>query len=614
MKCTDPPKGSITLVFALTVTTILAVVFTALGLARRHADHAEAVRQTQAASESVFAAYYAPLWENYHLFFMADSVGPEQLMEAYLKECRSELSASSTSMTQAERAMDDGYTSFLEEVQADMEGHGISELVSELIPKEGLIRDVNRIAGTLKKLSKLADAAAAVQNDISGIVQRGQKLKRDFSALNDYLREPSWSKETADALLSQIQREAAEMAGENEGASHELSEHAEKLFEDDPEEESEEGQIENKVLSDFSGKTEKNMELFQEDRKKVNQAKETAQEMSGLLKEIEGLPPAPENDAERSRWEQTVKELMARLEALPSADDKDVQTFPASDGDSPGGRLVKAIKKWKDYGITGLVLPEGTKVSERALSGVLVSSSFSGKEKTDQKNSDHALSGALLGSYAGKHFQSFTDENPGKILSYEMEYILNGKKNDRENLENTIRKLFALRAGCNLFFLLQNPEKKAEAEGMAAAITAAAASPVLTDVTKSLILCGWSMAEAVLDVKTLCANGTIPLLKGPGDWKTSLAEAADVLGGRGAASSAGKKGLSYKQYLEVLLLPMKKGDKVLRIMDLVQTDLRRNDPGFWMENCIHGAEFETKYRSQGAEFTVKSQYRYNKAR
>ena len=87
-----------------------------------------------------------------------------------------------------------------------------------------------------------------------------------------------------------------------------------------------------------------------------------------------------------------------------------------------------------------------------------------------------------------------------------MEYLLSGKKSDRENLKEAVNKVLMLRGSMNLLYLLNSPDKKAEAEALAAAVTAGIIPAQMA--VSFLILTLWAFGEAVLDVKTLLAGGS----------------------------------------------------------------------------------------------------------
>ena len=68
----EKTRGSITVFFTLLLTTILTLICGALESARYSALSFLMETAQGSALESVFAGYYRPLWEEYHLLFMAD--------------------------------------------------------------------------------------------------------------------------------------------------------------------------------------------------------------------------------------------------------------------------------------------------------------------------------------------------------------------------------------------------------------------------------------------------------------------------------------------------------------------------------------------------------------
>lgn len=82
------------------------------------------------------------------------------------------------------------------------------------------------------------------------------------------------------------------------------------------------------------------------------------------------------------------------------------------------------------------------------------------------------------------------------LLIMKMEYLLSGKKSDRENLKEAVNKALMLRGSMNLLYLLNSPDKKAEAEALAAAVTAGIIPAQMA--VLFLILTLWAFGEAVL--------------------------------------------------------------------------------------------------------------------
>ena len=64
-----------------------------------------------------------------------------------------------------------------------------------------------------------------------------------------------------------------------------------------------------------------------------------------------------------------------------------------------------------------------------------------------------------------------TSENSDRSLSYETEYVIEGKASDKENLESFLMKLLLVRMALNYVYLMGDSEKQSEAAAFAAAVT-----------------------------------------------------------------------------------------------------------------------------------------------
>ncbi|WP_278320651.1 DUF5702 domain-containing protein [Faecalimonas umbilicata] len=107
-----------------------------------------------------------------------------------------------------------------------------------------------------------------------------------------------------------------------------------------------------------------------------------------------------------------------------------------------------------------------------------------------------------------EHFGNAVDQKKENTLSYEMEYILEGKESDQQNLEAVVKKLLLMRSGANYLYLLTDAGKQAEAETLAVSLSTAIALPVLTGLVKQAILVAWAFGEAVMDIRALLDGKT----------------------------------------------------------------------------------------------------------
>lgn len=192
-------------------------------------------------------------------------------------------------------------------------------------------------------------------------------------------------------------------------------------------------------------------------------------------------------------------------------------------------------------------------------------------------------------------------------LQYQAEYVLAGKNNDMDNLKSVVHRLLLLRETCNCVYLLSDGAKVSEAATLATSICTAAGAPVLIEPVKYTLLFAWGYAEAIYDVKQLLAGGSVPLLKTGSTWHYSL---SGMLGAEAEPVTEEnieivRDGLSYEEYLRMFLTVENKTQKVYRMMDIAEMDVRKNSKfeGFCIENCVDCLVMEA---------TVASKYGYYK--
>ena len=141
---------------------------------------------------------------------------------------------------------------------------------------------------------------------------------------------------------------------------------------------------------------------------------------------------------------------------------------------------------------------------------------------SDVAEESTTLSSLLFGEYLLEHFSMFTDEEKTGTLDYEMEYILEGKESDRENLEAVVKKLMLLRFVPNYAYIQTDTAMKAEAEAMALTLCALLAVPAITAAATQVILLAWAYGETVMDLRTLLKGNRVPLVKSKESWQLSL--------------------------------------------------------------------------------------------
>lgn len=165
----------------------------------------------------------------------------------------------------------------------------------------------------------------------------------------------------------------------------------------------------------------------------------------------------------------------------------------------------------------------------------------------------------------------------------EVEYILNGKRNEKINQTLTDSKLLLIRFGLNSIHTFTCEKKKKVATATATAVagwyTGGAGIPII----RTLILLGWAMGESVYDLDELKAGREVALYKTEDDWKTDLKAGSEEFKNKDINNEDKKPSLnkkdfintSYQDYLRFLLLIQDESITINRIQDLIQLNIQK---------------------------------------
>ena len=197
---------------------------------------------------------------------------------------------------------------------------------------------------------------------------------------------------------------------------------------------------------------------------------------------------------------------------------------------------------------------------------------------SDETLSDYDIMDKILtDDYAVTYFSNATDESYDRfrIINGEVEYILHGDRRDKKNISNTLLKIFGIRSGFNFLYIISDSEKvklaRAIGAAMAAATTCAIAEPIFT----AVVLSGWALCEAGMDVSALKKGEEVPLIKTKETWRLSISGIGNVIKDNinNEEREEGEFAMNYEGYLRVLLFSMDQEDKLLRIQDLIEANI-----------------------------------------
>lgn len=299
---------------------------------------------------------------------------------------------------------------------------------------------------------------------------------------------------------------------------------------------------------------------------------------------------------------------------------------------------ISHVEGLKQSPLLTLVVPEGMKVSQKALAK---GESLPERERNkgygsfaEEQKGTGTLSTLLFGEYLLQHFSAAADMSGGEniggnkaaagngknasenkgALDYELEYLCEGKNSDKENLEAVARKLMLFRFGINYLFLQSSASKCAEAEALALTLCSLAAIPVAAEAAKQVILLAWAYGESVVDLRVLLKGEKVALVKSEENWQLSLSglmklqENGSVNDGKNCSD-----GISYREYLRILLFLEKKEKVSLRALSMIEQNLRKEHGAdfFRADYCVSKIQIKSKVNlRRGVTYQFMTYYGY----
>ena len=319
-------------------------------------------------------------------------------------------------------------------------------------------------------------------------------------------------------------------------------------------------------------------------------------------------------DAEMEENNRKNEEALAEAEKNPEGgelEDGDNVTAPPQKVVNP----ISIIRRIRKMGILELVIPGNKGVYDgQVQAGTLLSRREKQKgmpmyepEKTDTSYTSQIL----FQQYLMEKLGNYSAPEKG-ALKYQTEYILGGKTGDIENLKSVAGRLLLIREGVNMVHLVSDGTKRAQAAGLGSAIASAFLIPPATGVIEAAILLCWAFGESILDVRELFDGGKVPLVKSTADWQLSLENLPELLNGLDSVRRGSEDGMSYEDYLQVLLLGVSREEKITRAMDMIELCVReKGRKNFRMDSCIVAAEISVDVKANKRKvFNVTRAYGY----
>lgn len=206
----------------------------------------------------------------------------------------------------------------------------------------------------------------------------------------------------------------------------------------------------------------------------------------------------------------------------------------------------------------------------------------------------------------------YTETLEKSLLKYQLEYIINGAAGDEENLRGIVNRLLLVREAANALYLLSDSGKQAEIQMLSTILSLVCMLPEAEPLVRYTILFAWAYVESIQDVKALLNKGKIPIMKSSATWKTQLLRLTQYQQYLEDGSSYGE-GMSYEDYLRVFLCMTEEDKVTMRLMDIMEMDIRRTagNDNFRMDGCMDSFEMIAYIKSSyGYEYSIQRKYGY----
>ncbi|MDE5590834.1 MAG: hypothetical protein K2J60_17140 [Acetatifactor sp.] len=299
--------------------------------------------------------------------------------------------------------------------------------------------------------------------------------------------------------------------------------------------------------------------------------------------EVNGLSEVS-YDEERKRLDETLEEYDGKEVEISETETICVEV------ENPAAQLNAK----RGLGILHLVTESTESLSEKAIDSTMLAGYRMKQGNVNSGNMkvqpvDSLWDRILFQEYLLRYLGCYGNGKEDGALEYQIEYLVAGKNYDTDNLQSVANRLSALREAANVIYLLTDAEKNMEIHEAAILACGFIALPELIPIVEGVILFGWAYAESVYDVKTLLAGGKVPLIKDKDSWHYALEKA--LWGNTDDAAGEGR-GLTYQDYLRILMMLTDLDTLTTRAMDMAEADIRLT-PGnahFRLDACYAGVE------------------------
>ncbi|MBN7772674.1 DUF5702 domain-containing protein [Clostridium aminobutyricum] len=264
----------------------------------------------------------------------------------------------------------------------------------------------------------------------------------------------------------------------------------------------------------------------------------------------------------------------------------DGKNFAEAQGTDYGNRKLINQK------ITNSLPSKGLNDNGISITAMVAEGLSSWKQLYEKENAKFYVNEYAL-NYFNQRYENISEQN--SFFKNEVEYILYGKLSDQENAEEFMEDFKALHFLLNSIHVGTDPQKRQEVLSLAEIMTPGPEAAI----TAGILAETWAYAETVNDMKLLESGQKVALIKSKSTWALTLTAALRGSNGKSYISPKSDQGYSYRDYLKLFLYFQNRETKLLRIMDLIQINLKMNaDQSFAIKDCYVGLKYEASVNGQ----------------
>lgn len=604
-------KASVTIFLSLVITVVIVVVCTVIESARISVSQMEGKAATYMAVESVFAGYGKQLYQDYGILlaweqeplgnqvtrYMQDNINMADL--DFKNYDFSNMEIESVNILKQKYATDKEGDLFVKQV-VDYAKYIVGiDAVNKLISDSEEENNNKETCNEIKENSNVTNIANDVSEEMIGIVEK-------INTQIDELKKTEKLKGKMSAVFQKFDDLKANITANITGQNQNQNIHNKKVkkFWNKYKKLKSVLKIEDTLIS----KTLTDMDTYVEKKNAIEKEMngdfsgyedyiESDRESLKVIKEsIEEILTASNVDADINQ--SNISEIEKMLDKVKSIEKSlwNLKKGNSNDDAKEEKNLYERAKSLISDGVLGIVLEDVNNISTMQIRNLNLPTTLEtdGNKKADLIK-DITNKGIFV-KYIELYFNNYAKiseyGNDDTALKYEMEYILNGNLNDKDNLTETIKKLVEVRNLSNGAYLITDGEKMKEITTLAETVATAIGMPFLTPVAQAVIIEAWALTEAVIDVRQLLNGEKVPIVKNSENWNSSIKNIGTFEDGR-----KNNTGLTYTQYLQTMIMTQKTKNTVFRTMDLVQVNMqKRYNKDFLISECFGMCEVEANLR------------------